>query len=85
MIKNRLTSRRYRLRKIRTPGSKLSYHHKKKKAAAAKCARCKKPMQSVKPHAKNKSQKRPNRPYAGRLCASCLRLLAAEKALASNL
>ncbi len=81
MIKNRLTSRRYRVKKIRTPGGRLSYHHKKKKTSTPKCAECKKPMQAVNPHEKNKSRKRPNRPYAGRICASCLRLLTAKKAL----
>ncbi len=69
------------LRKLRktTPGGRVTIHYEKKKNSKAKCAICKKPLSGV-PQGRYsdlaklpKAKKRPERPYGGNLCSSCMR------------
>ncbi|MGY0288507.1 MAG: 50S ribosomal protein L34e [Thermoproteota archaeon] len=72
---------------VRTPGGRTVYHYRKKRYNAAKCAICKKPLNGVANGPRSflsklsKSEKRPNRPYGGYLCARCLRELMEKRAL----
>ncbi len=66
-------------RKTKTPGARLTVHYSRRKKSVSNCGICKKPLQGT-PKARkseirslSKSAKRPNRPYGGRLCASCLK------------
>lgn len=69
----------------RTPGGRTVIHYRKKKPSPAKCAICKKPLKGVprvissKLKRIPKSEKRPNRPYGGNLCSSCMREKIKEK------
>ncbi len=72
---------------IRTPGCKIVYHYKPKRYGPARCAICKKPLNATPTGPKSlikklpKSKKRPNRPYGGYLCSSCLRKVILRRAL----
>ena len=69
------------LRRIKTklPGGALVIHYEKRKPKIAHCAVCKKPLSGIprlrasKLHALPKSEKRPERSYAGTLCSKCSR------------
>ncbi len=70
---------RYRsgsLRKIyvRIPSGRATIHYERKTRKNHRCALCGKPLQGVPkdPSKKAKSSRRPERPYGGYLCASCL-------------
>lgn len=73
--------------KVKTPGNKLVTHYIKRKPSLAKCAVCKKPLLGVpniltyQLRALPKTQRRPERPYGGYLCASCLKKQIIEKTL----
>ncbi|MFQ6135794.1 MAG: 50S ribosomal protein L34e [Candidatus Hydrothermarchaeales archaeon] len=62
-----------------TPGGKTVTHYKRKRPSPVRCAICKKPLSAVPKKTKEelkklpKSKKRPNRPYGGNLCPSCMR------------
>ncbi|HIE22785.1 MAG TPA: 50S ribosomal protein L34e [Candidatus Korarchaeota archaeon] len=72
---------------VRTPGGKIVYHYKPKRHGPARCALCKKPLNATPTSPKSfmkklpKSKKRPNRPYGGYLCPSCLRKVILRRAL----
>ncbi|MCR8472720.1 MAG: 50S ribosomal protein L34e [Candidatus Korarchaeota archaeon] len=70
----RYRSRSLRRRNIRTPGGRLVVHYKKKIKGKAHCAICGKELSGVPREAKEhpKSSRRPERPYGGFLCSSCL-------------
>ncbi len=65
--------------KKKTPKGRIVIHYIKRKPAKAKCAICKKPLLGVpnlppnKLRKLSKTQKRPERPYGGYLCPSCLK------------
>lgn len=69
------------LRKVfkRTPGGKTVVHYEKRKPKQHKCATCGKELVGIprlRPtEMKNtpKTKKRPERPYGGYLCSSCVR------------
>jgi large subunit ribosomal protein L34e len=69
----------------KTPGGRTVTHYRKKKPSPPKCAVCKKPLKGVprvipsKLKRIPKSEKRPNRPYGGNLCSSCMRKEIKEK------
>jgi len=73
----RLRSRSLRRIFVKTPGSHVNLHYRKKKPGIAKCAICKKPLHGVpreRPFKmKNlpKTKKRPKRMYGGALCSTC--------------
>lgn len=76
----------YRMVFVKVPGGRTVIHFKKKKPAKAKCAECGAVLKGVpreRPHKmKNmaKTKKRPERPYAGKLCSKCTRALLKAKA-----
>ncbi len=71
--------------KKKTPSGKIVIHYRKRKPAKPKCAICKKPLLGVpkdlpyKIKKLSKTQKRPERPYGGYLCSSCMRKKILEK------
>ncbi|MAG38750.1 50S ribosomal protein L34e [Candidatus Woesearchaeota archaeon] len=73
-------SRTFRKIFKRTPGGKNVIHYEKRKPKSPKCSVCGKqligiPRLSDKKLQKTaKSKKRPERPYGGRLCGSCLKV-----------
>ena len=73
----RYRSRSLRRRKVRTPGGKLVVHYSKRDNDWAHCAICGAPLFGVPKDPKEypKSSRRPERPYGGYICASCLRKL----------
>ena len=79
-------SRTFRRVFVKTPGSKVTLHYKRRKPSKAICAGCKKQLAGV-PNKlpskmKNlpKTAKRPERPYGGVLCSACMRKLLQQKA-----
>jgi len=64
--------------KRKTPGGKIVVHEKRKKPKKAHCGRCGKPLGGVESKIPSemrklaKSEKIPNRSYAGILCTNCL-------------
>jgi large subunit ribosomal protein L34e len=72
-------SRSLRKIKVNTPGGRRKIHLERKKNAPAKCAICKKPLAGRKKGRDSdiaklsKTQKRPERPFGGFLCPSCMR------------
>ncbi|MCD6244835.1 MAG: 50S ribosomal protein L34e [Candidatus Korarchaeota archaeon] len=83
--------RRRRLKKsrvaVKTPGGRTVYHYRHKKHSVAKCAKCGSPLNATPTGPRSviaklpKSQRRPNRPYGGNLCPSCLRELMISKVI----
>ena len=72
-------SRSLRKLKRTTPGGKRMVHHERRTNVSARCSVCKKLLHGI-PRAKKsgysnmaKSKKRPDRPYGGSLCSSCMR------------
>lgn len=70
-------SRSFRRKRVTTPGGTVRIKYTKKQPGIARCAGCKKPLHGV-PRGLpfeigklTKSQKRPDRPYGGNLCAPC--------------
>jgi len=79
MVRPKLRSRSLRRKKVRTPGNRLITQYKKRRPKVAKCAICKKPLHGV-PRLNPtdmrklaKTKRRPERPYGGNLCSSCMR------------
>ncbi|MBS3129008.1 50S ribosomal protein L34e [Candidatus Woesearchaeota archaeon] len=76
---NRTKSRTYRRIPIVTPGGNAVLHYKKRKPSPALCSVCKNVLSGVprerpfKMRTMTKTAKRPERPYGGMLCSSCLR------------
>jgi len=79
MVRPRLRTRTLKRKRVRTPGNRLVTHYKRKKPSVAKCAICKKPLHGVprlnpvQMRKLAKSKRRPERPYGGNLCSSCMR------------
>ncbi|MFX1503970.1 MAG: 50S ribosomal protein L34e [Promethearchaeota archaeon] len=65
-------------KKLSTPGNQQVTHYWRKKPSRAKCAMCRRPLQSVprlrpsKMTKTNKTSRRANRIESGRYCAKCL-------------
>ncbi|MDD5054007.1 MAG: 50S ribosomal protein L34e [Candidatus Nanoarchaeia archaeon] len=82
MAKTR-SERTSKKRAYTSPGgdSRIEYH--KRKNAKILCGNCKEELMGVPRRMKKKSktQKAPNRPYAGNFCSSCSRKLIKEKIL----
>ncbi len=74
-------------KKVRTPTGKVKIVEVRKRPKIAKCAICGKPLSGVpreipsKIRKLAKTEKRPNRPYGGYLCPSCMRKVMKEKAM----
>ncbi|MEW6593098.1 MAG: 50S ribosomal protein L34e [Candidatus Hadarchaeota archaeon] len=75
MPARRQRTSRYRKRHIRTPSGRSSIQYKERRTAAARCFSCGRPLGGIPSNARHspKSSKRPNRPFAGSLCPSCLK------------
>ena len=72
-------SRSLRRVKRKTPGGRSVIHYERRKHSIAKCSACKKPLSGV-PRERDsgiaklpKTKKRPDRPFGGNLCSSCMR------------
>ena len=86
MTAGRFKSRSFRRVKKRTPSGKVKVIYTRRKPKKARCAICGKELHGVprelpaelRKYAK--TEKRPERPYGGYICASCLRKLMKEKA-----
>eukprot|EP00897_Mesotaenium_endlicherianum_P000539 jgi/Mesen1/10486/ME000083S09987 len=74
-------TRSNQIRKLRTPGGKLSLHYAAKRASGPKCSKCPKRLSGI-PHLRptaysrnliSRRQKSVNRAYGGSMCASCVR------------
>ena len=71
--------RRMKKMKVRVPGGEVRTRFKKRKVKKAKCSVCGKTLHGVATGRKvelsklSKTEKRPNRPFAGVLCSSCMR------------
>jgi large subunit ribosomal protein L34e len=78
----RKSRRSHTLRRVfvKTPGGKTVLHYRKRKPQKAHCASCHKVLPGVaseRPYKMQnmaKTEKRPERPYAGMLCSACARL-----------
>lgn len=90
MVKRMLRSRSLKRKKVRTPGNKLVIQYRRKKPSPAKCGKCKKPLHGIPRERQTtmrnlpKSKKRPERPYGGNLCSSCMRNVIREQVRSSN-
>ncbi len=86
MVAPKHRSRSLRRIKTRTPSGKVVIHYEKRKPNKAQCRLCGgelKAVPRVRASALNslsKSKKRPQRPYGGNLCSSCMRKVLIEKA-----
>ncbi|OYT39883.1 MAG: 50S ribosomal protein L34e [Desulfurococcales archaeon ex4484_58] len=71
---------------VRTPGGRLVIHYEPRRPNIARCAICGRPLNGVprlRPVELNKlakTEKRPERPYGGVICPSCLARLVRESA-----
>ena len=71
---------------VRTPGAETKIHYRKRKPSAAHCAGCGVKLPGVpwelpaKMANLPKTKKRPERPYGGMLCSTCLRMFMKDKA-----
>lgn len=81
-------SRSFRRVSVKFPGGRVSIHYRKRNPSAARCMKCKRVLQGI-PRARAielrripKSSRRPERPYGGQLCSSCMRNVFVEKARA---
>jgi large subunit ribosomal protein L34e len=79
MVRRSLRSRSLKRKQKRTPGNRKVIHYDSKKTKIAKCANCGKPLKGVPRLARTgmrrlpKTKRRPERPYGGHLCSSCMR------------
>ena len=78
MVRPALRSRSLRRIKVVTPGGRRVVHYERRRPGPARCARCGRPLNGV-PRLRpsrlrklSKTAKRPERPYGGVLCPSCL-------------
>ena len=81
MVRPAYRSRSRRRVYKRTPGGRTVVHYEKRKPGVARCAVCGRPLGGV-PRGRPvelrnmaKTEKRPERPYGGQICPSCLRKL----------
>ncbi|MBI4016539.1 MAG: 50S ribosomal protein L34e [Candidatus Aenigmarchaeota archaeon] len=79
MVAPRYRSRTFRRVFVKTPGGQVVLHYKKRKPAQAQCAKCSSLLSGV-PRVRArelqhmaKTAKRPQRPFGGQLCSSCMR------------
>ena len=79
MVRPSLRSRSLARVYVRLPSSRVTIHYYKRRPEKAKCAMCKRPLHGV-PALRPvdlrklpKTSRRPERPYGGYLCPTCLR------------
>lgn len=72
-------SRTLRRVKVRVPGGVVRMHYRKRKPSSASCGNCGSELHGVpreRPYimkSLHKTEKRPERPFGGVLCGSCMR------------
>jgi len=72
-------SRSKKRKNVTTPGGISKIHYNKYGTSEKKCAGCGAPIKAIPRsrgpniHKKSKAERRPNRPYGGYYCPSCLR------------
>ncbi|MBW2991947.1 50S ribosomal protein L34e [Candidatus Woesearchaeota archaeon] len=78
-MEGKIKSRSLRRVKVKVPGNKSKLHYRKRKPKQAKCADCGKVLHGI-PRERSykmknmpKTKKRPERPFGGVLCSSCMR------------
>ncbi|NQV08608.1 50S ribosomal protein L34e [Candidatus Woesearchaeota archaeon] len=77
MVRPALRSRSLRKVFRKLPGGKTSTYYRRRKPSKAKCSNCEAILKGVpqerpyKMQRMSKSQKRPSRPYGGKLCSKC--------------
>jgi len=86
MVYGSLKSRTFRRVFVRTPGGTTKISYKRRKPKKAHCAICGVVLKGVPREVPyrikklSKTQRRPERPYAGNLCSKCTRILIKRKA-----
>ena len=76
-----------RKKQVKTPGGRISLRYEAKKPQKPHCASCGKVLQAVahgtpvRVRKLSKTQRRPQRPYAGVFCSSCSRKKIMERSL----
>ncbi|MBS3166108.1 50S ribosomal protein L34e [Candidatus Woesearchaeota archaeon] len=89
MPRGREKSGRFRRVFVKTPGGRTVTHYRQQKPKKQPCAICRKPLAGVPRETASvmanlpKSSKRPERPYGGVLCSSCMRIQIQTKARGS--
>lgn len=85
MTEGKLRSRRFRRVARKTPGGRVVIHYRPRKPSKPQCANCGKPLAGVPRtgpagiRAVPKTQRRPERPFGGVLCSSCMRQAIRER------
>ncbi len=86
MTKPRFKSKSWRQKQVKTPGNKLVTRYSRKNPKVARCANCGRRLFGV-PRIRpeylkrtKKTERRPERPFGGYLCSSCMRELFRAKA-----
>ena len=85
MVAGKHKSRTFRKVFRKTPGNKVVTQYKKRKPSKAKCGMCGKTLSGTLTSSKStmqntaKTKKRPERPYGGVLCASCMKKVIIRK------
>ena len=80
MVSGRHKSRTFRRIFRKTPGGKTVLRFEKRKPGKPICSKCKKPLSGTARGRKveilklSKTQRRPQRPFGGKLCSNCARL-----------
>jgi len=78
-------SRSLRRLQIKVPGGRTVMHYRKRKPKNARCGNCGATLKGIaremplKMRTLPKTKKRPERPYGGNLCSSCMRSLIVER------
>lgn len=85
MVSGKHKSGRFRRVSRKTPGNRVAVHFKNRKPKVPKCANCGAALKGI-PRAlpaklRNmpKTKKRPERPYGGKLCSKCSRIMIKSK------
>jgi large subunit ribosomal protein L34e len=79
MVEGKRKSRTLRRVFVRTPGGETVIHYKARKPSRPHCASCGTVLHGMKAtlsramHSMPKTMKRPERPYGGMLCSTCMR------------
>jgi len=87
MVRGNLRSKTYRRVYVTTPGGREVIHYKRRAPAKSKCAECETILHGVARGSPAqvkklpKTARRPERPFAGKLCSKCMRKAILTKSL----
>ncbi len=88
MPTGKFKSRTFRRIFVKTPGGETKLSYRRRKPGKAQCAMCGDYLKgvasdiTVKVRKLSKTQRRPERPYGGKLCSKCMRKVMVDKARA---